>query len=707
MEFWRYYRIIRRRRWLILLGMALCVGVVAYYNWKTVPLWTGRTTVIEQEGMSSRAIPLYPERYLQLEPQARLSNLSGIASSQRVLQSARMTLEDLDLKLTADEILGRTNISPQRDTNILQIEVTLPNPEDAKIAADVIAAEFKKVYGEINNSALRESREFIEEQLETTRQEMVKAQDRLRKFKEESGMVMMEQQAATIVQQLAAVKAERSQSLSAQQAAEAAARRLEKEMAKLPDTYVVSESISRDPLWQSLTETLSKLEIEYARMTVAAPGQPARGPNHPDVISIKNQIADTRAKLQKMSEDYKSSVQTGKNPVRTDVLSQWVRNRVEAVAQQARQSAMNAFEAEAQAELEKLPADEAKLAELRAEVDAATQTYRLMRDKRDEARIKEEQAKNEVALRTLDSAVVFPVEQRKVLKLILALLLSPLLGVGVALLLHYADNTVKTVPEAERVLGVPVYSAVPGARAHSLARQNCPEIMNVSYQMLTSHLWIASQNQDVNAVVMVSAEPDVGRSVTASNLAVALTKEGARVILVDADLRQPSQHLIFGLDNKVGLTNLLSGTATLEDVLVPTRIQGLLVVPAGPIPENPIKLLRSPEMKEFADQVSEAADFVIYDTPAGVTFPDAVLVSAYVGHAVVVHAAGRVPRGSESEFKARLESVGVRILGAVLNKVRREDSSGFFHYRRSYEGITVPAISGGKKPLKSGRGGAA
>jgi capsular exopolysaccharide synthesis family protein len=231
--------------------------------------------------------------------------------------------------------------------------------------------------------------------------------------------------------------------------------------------------------------------------------------------------------------------------------------------------------------------------------------------------------------------------------------------------------------------------------------------MSVAYQMMTSHLWIASQNLGVNSVVMVSAEPDVGRSVTASNLAVALTREGARVVLVDADLRQPSQHLIFGVDNKVGLTNLLGGAASMEDVLVPTKVQGLLLVPSGPVPDNPVKLLRSAEMKQFTEQIAEAADFVVFDTPAGVAFPDAVLVASCVGDAIVVHAAGRVPRGSEAEFKTRLESVGVRVLGAVLNKVRREDSSGFFHYRRSYEGITVPVLSGGKKALKNGRGGSA
>jgi len=104
-------------------------------------------------------------------------------------------------------------------------------------------------------------------------------------------------------------------------------------------------------------------------------------------------------------------------------------------------------------------------------------------------------------------------------------------------------------------------------------------------------------------------------------------------------------------------------------------------------------------MKGFVEQTKAVADFVIYDTPAGVTFPDPVLVAAQVGSALIVHAAGRVSRGSETELNERLKSVGVHLLGAVMNKVKREDSSGYFHYRRSYGGVQMPQSSMAKKPI--------
>jgi len=718
-EFWRYYRIIRKRRWLIILGMLVCVGTVASFELKSVPMYTGKTTVMESKGMSKSGVALYPEmQYSSLmDAQLRLSNLANIAISNKVMNDAAETLADLGSTYTPLEILQATSVEPVRDTNILAVEVTLPDPEEAKKAADVVASSFKRVYDELNNAAVRQSREFIEAQVAATKGVMQNAQANLRDYKQTNDVVEIAMQAQSNVQRMAQVKSELAAAQAAANAARAAAERLRGELKDLPEFQVVAEQISRDPSWQALNDRIVSLETQKAGMTTGVAGQQRRGPNHPDVLNINAQIVDAREELGAIQEQNKSieplsgrkapedlrkktivsSVSNARNQNYQNAMDRWISTRVDMVMNDARVAAMGNVLTEVRSDLAEMPAKEAALAELQTDLQAATQTYALMRTKLDEAKISEQQAKDEKALKTIDPAYVFPVNQRRILKLVIALLLSPLLGIGVAFLLHYTDNTVKNAVDAEKVLGLPVQAVVPAARAHSLVRQKCPEVVDVAYQMLTSNLWIANQNQGVNSIVMVSAEPDVGRSVTASNLAVALARDGARVILVDADLRQPSQHLLFGVDNKVGLTNLLSGGATLEDVLTPTKVQGLLLVATGPVPANPVKLLRSPEMKDFADQVKELADFVIYDTPAGVAFPDPVLVSAQVGAAIVVHSAGRVARGSEAELRARLESVGVRMLGAVLNKVKREDSSGYYHYYRSYQGVAVAQLPGGKK----------
>lgn len=702
MEFWRYYRIVRRRRWLIILGTLAALLAVWSWNAATEQKYVARTVLSEASGVQQMGVPLFQSQMMSnnMDLQLQLSNLGNIATSQRVMSNAAQKLWELGLKFSPKDILAATSVTPVRDTNYLAIEVTLPDSNDAKVAADVIAAEFKKVYADLNSASVTQSRRFIEDQIAVTRANMIKSQDALRRYKEEHGVVQLDQELGATVQKIYQAQANAAQTVVNHQAAAARARQAKHELSRLPEWEQQAKSVQRNPIWQQLKVQLVDLETKRAAMLVGAPGQSKRGPNHPEVVALQSQIDDVKKQLLGVREEYVASASEGKSQPYDNALVTYVNAKVEDVATDAQQSAAQAVVDQMKAETKGLPAEEAKLAELTVDLRAATDTYGLMKSKLDEARIREQENRGQVALKTIDAAYVRQMDQKHSLKIILALILAPLMGIGVAFLLHYTDNTIKTAAEAEKLLGLPVIAAVPASKAHSLPRQTCPEITDVAYQMLTSNLWIASQNGESRSLVVVSAEPDCGRSVTASNLAVSLAREGARVILVDADLRKPTQHLIFGVENKIGLTNILSGGATFEDALVPTRIQGLLLVPAGPVPDNPVKLLRSPEMKDFATQADELADFIIYDTPAGVTFPDPVLVATMVGSALVVHSAGRVPRGSESEFRARMEGIGVRLLGVVLNKVRREDSSGYFHYHRSYEGQAMPQLSSGKNVIK-------
>ncbi len=702
MEFWRYYRVIRRRRWLIILGTLAAVLAVYSWNASSEKKWVARTVLAEPIGAQRIGVPLFQSELMgpTMDLQLQLSNLGNLATSQTVMQSAYQSLWELGLKFSPEQILKATSVTPVRDTTYLAIEVTLPDRDDAKTAADAVAAAFKNVYADMNSQSVTQSRRFIEDQIAATHAAMVKAQDALRRYKEENQVVEVNQQLASTVQKISQAQINAAQMEVNHQAAAARAQQARKELATLPEWEDQGKSVARNPIWERLKEQLADAETRRTAMLTGAPGQSRRGPNHPDVVALSNQIDNINKQLLGVKEQYIANSTQGKNSTYSSALASYLNARVDDVATDAQQTAAQAVVGQMKAEWQGLPEQEARVAELTTDLQAATATYGLMKSKLDEARIREKETRGQATLNTIDPASIRPLDQKHALKLILALILSPILGIGVAFLLHYTDNTVKTASDAEKLLGLPVLTAVPQSKAHSLPRQTCPEIMDVAYQMLTSNLWIASQSGDSRSLVVVSAEPDAGRSVTASNLAVSLAREGAKVILVDADLRKPTQHLIFGVENKVGLTNILSGGATLEDTLVPTRIQGLLLVPAGPVPDNPVKLLRSPEMKDFADQVHELADFVIYDTPAGVTFPDPTLVATIVGNALVVHAAGRVPRGSEAEFRARMENIGVRLLGVVLNNVRREDSSGYFHYHRSYEGVGMPQLAGGKKAIK-------
>jgi polysaccharide biosynthesis transport protein len=378
------------------------------------------------------------------------------------------------------------------------------------------------------------------------------------------------------------------------------------------------------------------------------------------------------------------------DPLHDSLRQRYLDTKVSHTGALARRDAVARVIAQVDSELAGLPSEEKELAQLEIDQEAAEQTYRLLRQKLDEARIRESESKNASAIKLIDEAYVFPVDQRKVMKLGLALLLSPMLGVAIVFLLHYLDNTVRNPAEAEELLALPVFAVVPLSKPHSLARAKRPTALAEIYQILSANLWSNLDFSRGACLVVAGAEPDSGRSITASNLAITLAADGARVILVDADFRQPAQHLLFGVDNRRGLSNILSGGALIEDVLRPTKFDGLLLMTAGPIPDNPVRLLRSQQMRDFVDHIGSVADFVVFDSPSGVAFADSAIIASYVRNVLIVHAAGRVSRGAEAEFRNRLEQFGVNLTGAVLNMAHPEDSHGFFHYRRAYQDVLPP-----------------
>ena len=194
-----------------------------------------------------------------------------------------------------------------------------------------------------------------------------------------------------------------------------------------------------------------------------------------------------------------------------------------------------------------------------------------------------------------------------------------------------------------------------------------------AYRTLRTNLEFSSLDQPLRTLVVTSAAPEEGKSTTLANLAVAEALAGKRVILVDADLRRPSQHQWFGLKNAAGLTTaLLDEGARREPPLQDTRVQGLRVLTAGPLPPNPSELLASPAMAEVIARLGQMADLVLFDAPPVVAVTDAAVLSAQVDGVLLVVQAGRTKREHIERAQTLLEKVRARVIGAVLNDVKTD-----------------------------------
>jgi capsular exopolysaccharide synthesis family protein len=196
-----------------------------------------------------------------------------------------------------------------------------------------------------------------------------------------------------------------------------------------------------------------------------------------------------------------------------------------------------------------------------------------------------------------------------------------------------------------------------------------------AYRTLRTNLEFSSLDKPLKTMVVTSPGPEEGKSTTLANLAVTLAQAEKQVILVDCDLRRPSQHQIFGVSNDVGLTTMMVDEEAMKDPpLLDTGVSGLRLLPSGPLPPNPSELVGSRRMAEIISGLSGQADMVLFDAPPVVAVTDAAVLASRVDGVLLVVRAGGTKRDHAQKAKALLDKVSAHLVGAVLTNVKMDTS---------------------------------
>ncbi len=680
MQLWQYYRILRKYQLLILIGTVICVGTVGLFAYLSPSRWEASTTILDKS-MKGKDISLFAQQYMQsaLDPRFRMSSIGTLITSRTVLERSAETLWRLNITADPVEILRTLDVTPVEDSGLIRIRVESDSPKTAKATTDVVTAEFIRFYNELNSSNAYSTRDFIKKNLPRAKDQLSKTQEALRKFEESDNAIMLPSQTQLHLQEMSQYQTALSgQDVAAKQAA-ARVQGLEKQLKDTPGIRVASTVIASNPVWQSLQSELMQREIDMQTMLKD------RTPEHPDVKALAKRIDETQKRMQQVGSSILNSTTKAADPTHDAMFQQYVGSMIDNASANAAKSAIQAQVANLGNELNTLPKKEMKLAQLTLDAESAKNTYVLLAQKMDEATLKVQESKNDSDIQVVDQSVVLPVSNRGVLKILLALILSPILCGGIAFLLEYLDNTIKTPKDAEKLLGIPVFGAIPFAKSHMLSDSKVPASLGISYDMLSTNLDLDKPALHGNSILVASSEPNVGRSVTAANLAIKMASDGMSVILVDSDLRMPVQHALFGVENDKGLTNVLAGQLPLKDAFIKTSNPDLRLLTSGPLPGNPIRLLRSESMAKLVNEIGDLADIVIFDSPSGIVFADSVLLASLIKNVLVVYAAGSVPRGTEAEFASQLQRVDANVLGSVLNGVEPKISHGSYHFRNAYK----------------------
>src|SRR4051794_14933907 len=282
-----------------------------------------------------------------------------------------------------------------------------------------------------------------------------------------------------------------------------------------------------------------------------------------------------------------------------------------------------------------------------------------------------------------------PVSPRPKINLALGLLVGLALGIGLAVLRESLDTTIKSVEDLHNIMDTPVLGIIPEdneARANPLISAEQGNLRAEAYRQVRTNLQFIDVERSVKSVVITSAIPDEGKSTTACNLAIAFARTGARVLLVEADLRRPRTADYLGIEGAVGLTNVLLGQVPVGDVLQTWGTLPLKVLPSGPIPPNPSELLGSTPMIELVQLLGAHADIVILDAPPLLPVTDAAVLSTVCDGALIVARHGHTRRDQLAAADEAVTKVGGRVLGVLLNRVpRRGAGKGYgYEYGNSY-----------------------
>jgi succinoglycan biosynthesis transport protein ExoP len=357
--------------------------------------------------------------------------------------------------------------------------------------------------------------------------------------------------------------------------------------------------------------------------------------------------------------------------------------------------------------------DQIEMAAYSQRLEANKQYLNTLQQKQREVQIAQGDKGSEVSIENYSRIPRSPVGPARLRNVMIAFALSLVAGIGLAFLLDFLDDTVKSLDDVDRYIHLPALAMIPasrgGARLKGIPAVNNPPAESTalamiddvrspiaeSYRHLRTSLLLSSAGQPPKTILVTSSQPSEGKTTTAINTAFMLAQTGAEVLIIDCDLRRPRLHTQFEVANSKGLTTWLSGEKDLDNLLqVCSKTPNLKILTSGPVPPNPAELLGSEEMRRLLAQLSERFAHIIIDSPPAISFTDASILSTMVDGVMLVVHGGRSSRAVVRRAKQQLLDVGAHIFGVVLNNVKVESQD--YYYSGYYSNYYSTETEGGQ-----------
>ncbi|MCS7173055.1 MAG: polysaccharide biosynthesis tyrosine autokinase [Armatimonadetes bacterium] len=692
MEFWTYYRILRRRRWL-LVGLTLSVALVAVLlerpragEFEATATLT--TAPPEDQRVSDFVAGTRRDRSAEQQRALAVDLLRSLTVAERVIRS-------LGLSLTPVQLVGRIRVQRDPGSDLIRVTATGSTEQEAVRLANAVAEVASAFHREINRRGVTLAREFVEKLVADMGAGLRQAEEELWRFR---NLRQLYTRAPSRINAMGTVEGEITR-------IDLALRELETELAMVRERiqqHLASRPQSPPQAPAVPFRATGTVMLDGSRLAILQSAERTYFARVGDVIegfrvtaveedavevrqgALQHRFAiDPAAPLPQVSPGPQAAPQTpqpqgpAQDPEYARLLQSHMSLEARRLVLLARKEALRQLSRAIRQELPTLSRYELEEARLERNVQILQQQYTSLQQRLMDIRVREQEFQTIGTLTVVDLARMArrtsPLSNRP-MRGIAGALLGLVGGVGLVLFAEYTDNRLKTPEQAERLLGVPALGAIP--------RHNPP--FDEGYRMLRASLFSSNGAGPPKILAVTSTKPREGTSTVVLNLARACADMGDRTVVVDAQLRRPALHRLLRAQNGWGLAEVLSGSACVEEVLVQLE-PNLWLLPAGSGVPDPGKLLNPRQVEPLLRQLGGRADVVLVDVASAGAFADAYVLGPLCDGVLLVVEAGRPPRGIEELVRVQLQRAGAKVVGVVVNKASPEHVDTYFYHHQFFQ----------------------
>ena len=721
-ELYRLLGVVWKRKWIVVLFLAATLAGTLFHTMKQPRIYRATATLVIDRS-SPNVLSGIKEvvelgstgywglrRYFKTQYEIITSRALAQAVVDRLgldndlhflgIDPADMPPEEIEAKIAASDPAGmlatRVRAEPLEDSFMVYVHVEDQNPEFAARLATAVAQTYRD-----------ENLAFKRRAINRAQNDLEKLVDRLRTEKENSAESLLsyerDNQVGTLANRRNAIDVrmkllnQRTAEFGADLAAAKAAYAQVKKYRRRRDVSKVSYgAILKSRIVQSLKTEAIEVRAELAKAKVTYLSQ------HPKVIQLKARLKDVESMLRRE-----------------------VRNEIDSIRLQIREK--SATLKNLTKELNRLRGNELDLAAqeleygwLKQRAEESKTVYDQVSRRLLETRISEQVETNNVWL--LDEAIMpgAPVSPRVRMNIIMGIFFGLIGGMAFAFLFELADNSVKTDHDLEQLVQAPVLGLMPiiyeqpelgtGVNADVgesedkppdpalIVFQN-PKSLSAEYcRSIRTNLMFMSPDEPIQSLLITSANPREGKTTVSASVAITMAMSGSKVVLVDTDMRRPRLHKVFTVDESTGMSSALISGNSVAEFCQPTIVPNLSVIPCGPIPPNPAELFHTRRFTEVVEQLKGLFDYVIFDSPPVLAVTDSLIIGKHVDGVMMVVRAGNTSKGAVVQSRRRMDAIGVRLYGCVMNQVDAQAKNYRYHYHyyggKYYTADTEPSSKG-------------